>query len=286
MAAGGFFATSLAGATPSNAKVAGWRVAFYTVAAVSCALSGILLLLGREPRPRGSAAHQPAPLSLAGGRRGANCLLLAPLEGTAQCVADEAETAPFGESNTFRYAAASGAAVAWQRSAEHGAPYMHAGDGAAPYSAAPGPAAAVAAAEEAAAAAAAAAAVHHGRTPLYTPYAQPRSQPPQAGNDGEGAYLCPPQYLPPAQFTPRNAALPPPSPVRPHHQLPRQPLPSLAAAARRRRSPRCSRCAATPRTRARPVGWLPCTRAYVQWSLSATAGTLPRRCRAFSPLPH
>ena len=87
---------------------------------------------GQQPRltplsPWAEAAppsEQPTPLSLsddvaaadaAGGQplrghvaRGANCLLLAPYEGTERCVADEGETAPFGASNTFRYAAATG----------------------------------------------------------------------------------------------------------------------------------------------------------------------------------
>lgn len=52
--------------------------------------------------------ERPAPLSVGGGARGANCLLLAPYEGTEACVAEEAERAPFGESNTFRFVAASG----------------------------------------------------------------------------------------------------------------------------------------------------------------------------------
>ena len=54
------------------------------------------------------ADEQPVPLSCDDCRRGTNCLLLAPLEGTAECDADDAERAPFGESNTFRYVAASG----------------------------------------------------------------------------------------------------------------------------------------------------------------------------------
>ena len=57
--------------------------------------------------------EQPASLSVDGPDRGANCLLLAPLEGTPGCEADEAETAPFGESNTFRYAAATGVSIPW-----------------------------------------------------------------------------------------------------------------------------------------------------------------------------
>ena len=55
----------------------------------------------------------PQPLSAAATSRGTNCLLLAPCEGTAQCVADDAETAPFGESNTFRFVAHTGAACPW-----------------------------------------------------------------------------------------------------------------------------------------------------------------------------
>ena len=64
-----------------------------------------------EPLP---PDEQPAPLSVesGGAPRGANCLLLEAYEGTARCEADEAETAPMGESNTFRRAAASGVAVA------------------------------------------------------------------------------------------------------------------------------------------------------------------------------
>lgn len=54
----------------------------------------------------------PAPLrSESAVGRGANCLLLAPYEGTEQCEAEDAERAPFGESNTFRYVAATGVAV-------------------------------------------------------------------------------------------------------------------------------------------------------------------------------
>lgn len=55
-------------------------------------------------------AEQPAPLSVdpAAGR-GANCLLLAPYEGTARCEAADAEDSPFGESNTFRFEARTGA---------------------------------------------------------------------------------------------------------------------------------------------------------------------------------
>jgi hypothetical protein len=47
------------------------------------------------------------PVALSDG--GHNCLLLAPLEGTPQCTEDGAEREPFGESNTFRYVAQSGA---------------------------------------------------------------------------------------------------------------------------------------------------------------------------------
>ena len=56
-----------------------------------------------EERPRPLSAEE-----VDGEVRGANCLLLAPLEGTAQCEAEDAETAPFGESNTFKYVAGSG----------------------------------------------------------------------------------------------------------------------------------------------------------------------------------
>ena len=46
------------------------------------------------------------PLCLPPPARGANCLLLAPYEGLPRCTADEAERAPFGESNTFSFVAA------------------------------------------------------------------------------------------------------------------------------------------------------------------------------------
>ena len=55
-----------------------------------------------------------APRSSAGGvsGRGANCLLLAPYEGLPTCTAEDAEVAPFGESNTFRHVAATGQPIA------------------------------------------------------------------------------------------------------------------------------------------------------------------------------
>ena len=52
------------------------------------------------------AEECPVPLSLPPPARGANCLLLAPYEGLPHCTADEAERAPFGESNTFSFVAA------------------------------------------------------------------------------------------------------------------------------------------------------------------------------------
>ena len=56
-----------------------------------------------------AAEEVPRPLRRnEGAVRGANCLQLAAREGTAACEVDEAERAPFGESNTFRYDAASG----------------------------------------------------------------------------------------------------------------------------------------------------------------------------------
>ena len=54
-------------------------------------------------------ADRPVALTEAGARRGANCLLLAPWEGQPHCLADDAETAPFGATNTFRFDAATGA---------------------------------------------------------------------------------------------------------------------------------------------------------------------------------
>ena len=54
-------------------------------------------------------ADRPVALTAAGARRGANCLLLAPWEGQPHCLADDAETAPFGATNTFRFDAATGA---------------------------------------------------------------------------------------------------------------------------------------------------------------------------------
>ena len=47
------------------------------------------------------------PVALSDG--GHNCLLLSPWEGTQQCTEDGAEQRPFGESNTFRFVAHSGA---------------------------------------------------------------------------------------------------------------------------------------------------------------------------------
>jgi len=58
------------------------------------------------------AAELPVALSSNTAARGANCLLLAPYEGLARCMADDAETQPFGESNTFRYVASTGAPAA------------------------------------------------------------------------------------------------------------------------------------------------------------------------------
>ena len=40
--------------------------------------------------------------------RGSNCLLLAAYEGSQRCEVEDAEKAAFGESNTFRFVAATG----------------------------------------------------------------------------------------------------------------------------------------------------------------------------------
>ena len=66
--------------------------------------------------PAAAEDEMPQPLRVdvagrAATNRGANCLQLAALEGTPACTADGAEGAPFGESNTFRYVAATGAAA-------------------------------------------------------------------------------------------------------------------------------------------------------------------------------
>ena len=55
-----------------------------------------------------------APRSSAGGvsGRGANYFLLAPYEGLPTCTAEDAEVAPFGESNTFRHVAVTGQPIA------------------------------------------------------------------------------------------------------------------------------------------------------------------------------
>ena len=58
------------------------------------------------PWPDLPAEECPVPLCLPPPARGANCLLLAPYEGLPRCTADEAERAPFGESNTFSFVAA------------------------------------------------------------------------------------------------------------------------------------------------------------------------------------
>jgi len=55
--------------------------------------------------------ERPVALTQPGPSRGANCLLLAPYEGLPSCVEEDAETEAFGESNTFRYEAASGEAL-------------------------------------------------------------------------------------------------------------------------------------------------------------------------------
>jgi hypothetical protein len=60
----------------------------------------------------GAACDAERPVALVHG--GDNCLLLAPFEGTSLCEAEDAEKAPFGMSNTFRYDAASGATVEGQ----------------------------------------------------------------------------------------------------------------------------------------------------------------------------
>lgn len=52
--------------------------------------------------------EQPVALSAARADFGVNCLLLAPFEGLPCCEEEGAERAPFGESNTFRFDAASG----------------------------------------------------------------------------------------------------------------------------------------------------------------------------------
>ena len=60
----------------------------------------------------GAVCDAERPIALVHG--GENCLLLAPFEGTSLCEAEDAEKAPFGMSNTFRYEAASGATVEGQ----------------------------------------------------------------------------------------------------------------------------------------------------------------------------
>ena len=65
-----------------------------------------------------TAAECPAALSLPPPARGANCLLLAPHEGLPHCEAEDAERAPFGESNTFAYVAESGASLTLDAAAD------------------------------------------------------------------------------------------------------------------------------------------------------------------------
>ena len=65
-----------------------------------------------------TAAECPLALSLPPPARGANCLLLAPHEGLPHCEADDAERAPFGESNTFAYVAETGASLTLDKAAD------------------------------------------------------------------------------------------------------------------------------------------------------------------------